>query len=94
MKIYKLTNRATGKSYIGKTSKTLADRRHIYCSDAKRLKGGGNDPMLVDIAKHGAQNMVITLIEECDEAVANEQTHFWIGYFMTLEPNGYNRPRE
>lgn len=98
MKIYKLTNRGSSKSHIGKTKKSLAQRLHVYRTDARRYAVSrgqdGGDELLADIAKYGEQNLTIILLEECADEVADERRDHWIGYFNTLEPNGYNHRRQ
>jgi group I intron endonuclease len=85
MTIYKITNKITGKVYIGQTVQPLHKR--WYCHKAvKRVC-----PMSSSIKKHGAKNFVIEPL--CSVLNAKDLDDIEI-YFIKLYdckyPNGYN----
>ena len=88
--IYKITNIKTQKSYIGKTTKSLEDRwsRHYYdsnyCADSFLHKS---------IKKHGPENFIKDILEECDDTLLDEKEMFYIEKHQTYIPLGYNMTR-
>ena len=81
--IYKLTNKLNGKPYVGQTKQKLHRRmeQHKIASTAI-----GNA-----IRKYGLENFTIEVIEECETLEQlNEREMFWIAYFNSKYPNGYN----
>lgn len=89
MIIYKITNKTNGKVYIGKTKRTLEKRWKQHCNNAnvpfKRFK------LHEDILKYGSD---VFIVEQIDEAFtvedANNKEVYWIGYYNSRFPNGYN----
>ena len=84
--IYKITNKINGKSYIGQT--TNYQRRFRE----HRNKGYGeepNKPLYNAFDKYGIDNFDFEVIEDLTENY-NEREKYWIQYYNTLLPNGYN----
>lgn len=84
--IYKITNKINGKSYIGQT--TDYQRRFRE----HRNKGYGeepNKPLYNAFDKYGIDNFDFEVIEDLTENY-NEREKYWIQYYNTLLPNGYN----
>lgn len=84
--IYKITNKINGKSYIGQT--TDYQRRFRE----HRNKGYGeepNKPLYNAFDKYGVNNFDFEVIEDLTENY-NEREKYWIQYYNTLLPNGYN----
>lgn len=84
--IYKITNKINGKSYIGQT--TDYQRRFRE----HRNKGYGeepNKPLYNAFDKYGIDNFDFEIIEDLTENY-NEREKYWIQYYNTLLPNGYN----
>lgn len=84
--IYKITNKINGKSYIGQT--TDYQRRFRE----HRNKGYGeepNKPLYNAFDKYGINNFDFEVIEDLTENY-NEREKYWIQYYNTLLPNGYN----
>lgn len=84
MIIYKITNKIDGKIYIGQTCRTFEERMKEHYSHAN---------VYVDraIRKYGKENfdcVVIDTAETMDEL--NEKEIYWIDYFNSMNPNGYN----
>ena len=77
--IYKITNRLTGKAYIGQTTGNL-DK---YWGSGKYI--------IAAIKKHGKESFTKEVLKECKtENEMNEQEIFFIEKFNTKVPNGYN----
>lgn len=92
MCVYKITNLANGKIYIGKTvSKNVRRRLNQHLCDAlgKRCL---QTPFHRAIRAHGKQNFVIESIEEhTDEQLLIERETYWILALSTTKPTiGYN----
>ena len=88
--IYKFTNKINGKSYIGQ-SRNIDYRKKSHLANY-------NNPNSTDynglfhraIRKYGKNNFVFEILEECDCNDLNEREKFYIQYYNTLTPNGYN----
>lgn len=81
--IYKITNLISGKAYIGQTNSI--DRRFKEHLTKSKL--------LIDqtIQKYGADNFKFEIIEECSINELNDREKYWIKYFNTITPHGYNQ---
>lgn len=81
--IYIIKNDINEKVYIGQSIKA-EDRFKSHC---KR----NNDNSLIDIAiqKYGKEHFWYELLEEKTENY-NEREQYWIKYYNSLTPNGYN----
>ena len=79
--IYKITNKLTNKSYVGKhITKNINDK---YMGSGQVLKQS--------YKKHGINNFIKEVIEECEnEEIMNKREIFWISELNTFSPNGYN----
>lgn len=83
MVIYKITNNLNGKAYIGQTMQMLKNRMR------RHLMGD----LYIDLAlkKYGIENFTVEVIEECKSVdELNEREIYYIAFFNTLYPNGYN----
>ncbi len=82
--VYKLTNKVTGKSYIGKTNDLPARlRKHKVDTHCVYLHNS--------IVKHGMDNFEVeVLAENLDESAAFRLEEKFILEFKTLKPFGYN----
>lgn len=88
MIIYKIQNKVNGKIYIGQTIRTLKKRMSQHISPNKNKSISAIDRAL---KKYGIDNFEITIIdyaENIDELNAKEI--YWIDYYKSLAPNGYN----
>jgi len=85
--IYKATNLITGKSYVGLTTKTLAERIHAHINKANIEKS----IFQKSIKKHNIDNFNFQVIDSANtkEELINKEI-FWIHTENTLYPNGYN----
>jgi len=66
--VYKITNTANGKVYIGKTSRSIAVRWHEHIGDARCHRT--NSPLHSAIRKYGADKFNFEVLSLCDNAVS------------------------
>lgn len=86
--IYKITNVENGKIYIGQTTQGIDKRINQY------LLGNHNVSKSIignSIKKHGLRMFIVEIIDfaKCIEEL-NELEIFWINFFNTISPVGYN----
>lgn len=81
--IYKITNKVTGKSYIGQTRYTVEFRwrQHQHKKD--------NTYFHNSIRKHGIENFIVETLENCEYKDLNSREIFYIAKYDTFR-NGYN----
>lgn len=86
-RIYRITNLANGKQYVGQTVRRIRERFSQHCQ-----AGRGHCRALSNaIQKYGKELFLIDQIEECDtQAQLNDREAFWIATLNTLSPHGYN----
>jgi group I intron endonuclease len=88
MLIYKVFNNANGKSYIGKTEKTIESRRALHLASAKQ-----NSKFAFHRAlnKYGSENFEWTILDTANNTEdLNQKEKYYICLFETFGPNGYN----
>lgn len=88
--IYKITNLINGKSYIGKTGRTIEQR---WDEHKREIYKHYNRPLYAAMRKYGIDNFQIEQIEECKEEVASDREIYWIKYYNTYGNTGYNATR-
>lgn len=81
--IYKIENLINGKIYIGQSIE-------IEQRFQKHLTA--NDDFIIHkaIRKYGKKNFTFQILEECEISQLDNREIFWINYFNSLAPNGYN----
>lgn len=82
--IYKITNKNTGKSYIGQSNDI--ERRfkeHQIVGKRSRI------PVDVAIQKYGKDSFTYEIVEQCAIEDLNIKEEYWIAYYDTVN-NGYN----
>lgn len=88
--IYKITNLINNKVYIGQSSDP--NRRFLEHSINYGSKGGkDNKKSLINFAirKYGKENFILEILESNIENY-NEREQYWISFFNSKTPNGYN----
>lgn len=85
--IYKITNKVNGKSYIGKTERTIQRRFQEHCHEAYEERSYDR-PLYRAIRKYGKENFEVTELEQTDQA--EEREIYWINFYKTYGANGYN----
>jgi len=87
MIIYKVTNKKSGNSYIGKTEKSLEKRKKGHFKKAKR---NPNSIFHKALKSYGKENFKWEIIYEADDInELNEKEKYYIKEFNTFE-HGYN----
>jgi group I intron endonuclease len=86
-KIYCAHCVVTGKKYIGKTKQELEKRIKQHYKDRNRL----NYLFYRAINKHGWDNFIWGLVENCDISIINQREEYWISFYKTNQSQyGYN----
>lgn len=81
--IYKIENLINGKLYIGQ-SVHIELRWQEHCRPStKSLIGKA-------ISKYGKENFTFQILEECAESCLNEREAYYIRFYQSLVPKGYN----
>lgn len=84
--IYKVTNKKSGKSYIGQSIHIKERwRQHVEASKKDIIDSEFHS----DLKKYGKSNFDFQVLEECDVCELDERECYYIDKFDTLE-NGYN----
>lgn len=79
--IYKITNKITGKSYIGQSHDIIARwKKHISSMSTNRLKG---KMLYEDLNKYGKENFSFEILEECGDNELNQKEEYWTQYYRT-----------
>ena len=86
--IYKITNQVNGKSYIGKTLKTVEDRWKEHIEESQRVHKE-HRPLYAAMKKYGIENFFIEEIESCSDLELSNRERYWIEYFGSFK-YGYN----
>lgn len=91
MFIYKITNKANGKIYIGQTTKTIYARFNKHWHEAT-YAGRPNNYFHNSLKKYGRDSFLIEEIEECESIEElNLREAYWIKELNTTDKNiGYN----
>lgn len=88
--IYKITNKNNNKSYIGQTIKQRpSDRFSQHRYNARHLDNKSRY-LHRAMAKNGVDNFSFEIIEKIENDLLNEREKYWIKYYQTKVPNGYN----
>lgn len=83
--IYTFKNLINNKIYVGQT-KHPERRRQEHLKSAKE---GLEGRLYWAIRKHGEENFLFEVIENCEDDITNQREEFWIAHFDSFE-NGYN----
>lgn len=86
--IYKITNDINGKSYIGKTLKSVNERFDEHLRESGRLHRNAR-PLYSAMKKYGKEHFHVEMIEETPDSILSERESYWIKHFDTYS-NGYN----
>lgn len=88
MIVYCLTNRVTGKCYVGQTRSTLAVRMAQHRCNSCR---GTGSLLHKSMRKHGLAAFDVTVLQTCDDQAELDRTEeWWIKRLGSVQPGGYN----
>ncbi len=83
--IYIITNLIDGQQYVGQTTTSVKERYLAHCSESR------NRYISNSIKKHGKENFKIEELFVCfDKDSLNELETYFVEYYNTFFPNGYN----
>lgn len=88
--IYKITNKANGKIYVGQ-SIDIEERwkqhrwKAFNCNEV-----GYHSAIHAAMRKHGLDNFVYEVLEQCAAEELDEKERYWINLLNCITPNGYN----
>lgn len=89
MIVYVITNLVTGKKYVGKSTRTLAERWKEHKSEARQCRKSWS--LYVDMRAIGFEKFSIEVLSECEyQKRLNRMERRHIRELGTLEPKGYN----
>lgn len=84
--IYKITNKINNMSYIGQTTGNVYSRFSAHKRDTRK-----NRYITNVINKYGEENFLFEVVLVCfDQQYLNSMEDYFIKYFNTMAPNGYN----
>ena len=88
--IYKIENKLNGKVYIGQ-SIFIEDRwkNHKIIGKNKNYIFHYK-PLYQDMYNYGLDNFEFSIIEKCLKENLNDREVYWIKYYNSYQPNGYN----
>lgn len=88
--IYKITNQVNGKVYIGQ-SIDIEGRLYEHKYRAYYAKEGVYRSILSKaIYKYGVENFIFEVLEETTVDELDEREIYYIAFFNSIQPNGYN----
>ena len=88
--IYKIENKINRKVYIGETTTTLEKRWRDHVRESSKEGHGHSYPIHCAIRKYGQENFSFEKIEDCDDEARFAREHYYIMYYNSIAPNGYN----
>lgn len=88
--IYKITNKVNGKIYIGQ-SINIEKRIHEHFWKASCEKDVSFNSILhIAIRKYGKEQFITEVLEECSVEELDDKEKYYIHYYNSITPNGYN----
>lgn len=81
--IYKITNNINGLCYIGQSI-------HIQRRWNEHCKPSSTSCIAKAIKKYGKENFSFEVLEECETKDLDIKEKYWIEYYNSIIPNGYN----
>jgi len=84
--VYKITNTVNNMAYIGTTG-CLQYRWYGHRTASRK----GKNPLYQEMRVYGLDKFIIEAVEEnIRSGIANDREAYWIDYFCTASPHGYN----
>lgn len=89
--IYKITNNINNKIYIGQTIKQRpTDRFSQHRYSSRYLNKNDNSYLHKAMNLYGVDNFSFEVIETIENNLLNEREIYWIQFYNSFVPNGYN----
>jgi group I intron endonuclease len=88
--IYLISNKVSGKQYIGQTINTPEERWKQHLKKAKKNPLVGCRALWSAIAKHGKTAFSLSALVVCERDVADDYEKMFIDIYGTKVPHGYN----
>ena len=82
--IYKLTEIATGKCYVGQAA-NIADRWKQHIKRGVGAETPTRNKLYPAMIAAGPENFTFEIVEECDRTLLDEREDFWQDYFKAKE---------
>lgn len=83
--IYLITNKINGRQYVGQTKRSVNSRWKAH------KRGGSSGILAIAIKKYGTENFIVEeLISSFDKDSLNFFEKYFIKFYKTLNPFGYN----
>ena len=82
--IYKLTEIATGKCYVGQAA-NIADRWKQHIKRGVGADTPTRNKLYPAMIAAGPENFTFEIVEECDRTLLDEREDFWQDYFKAKE---------
>ena len=89
--IYKITNLINNKCYIGQSIHILIRWNKHRSAAFNNEDSCYNYPLYRAFRKYGLENFSFEIIEECSQQELDEKELYYIEYYNSLIPNGYNQ---
>ncbi len=89
--IYRITNKSTGKEYVGLTIQTLERRWNYHIQQAMAGYVKGTDSLHAAIREFGSDDFIVLQIDSgTAKNDLEKKERYWIKKLGTLSPQGYN----
>lgn len=89
--IYRIENLINNKNYIGKSIQIEVRWKKHKNLAYNTLSCYYNYPLYKAIRKYGINNFKFSIIEECNEDELDIKECYWIKYYQSFGPQGYNQ---
>lgn len=90
--IYRITNKANGKHYIGQSNNILRRFREHKTRALYLENNEYNSSIHRAIRKYGKENFEYKIIEECSQSKLEDREVYWISYYNSYH-EGYNETK-
>ena len=89
--IYLVTNKTTGKKYVGLSVMTLEDRWKYHVEQSKASEITNNDSLQAAIRKYGECDFTLEIVDRGTSKDGLEAKEIeWILHYASMAPRGYN----
>lgn len=88
--IYKIENQINGKIYIGQSVDIDSRWKHHKKTAISNNPIYEKYPIHHSILKYGLDNFSFDIVEECDVSVIDERERYYISFYDSMIPKGYN----